>query len=112
LNPRPREGPPIRSLWGPVVVGGGFGASDLCTKLGAKFVVSKVEAVQKLIDMRWRVRLPPRTPPRLIEIPRERGGGKVHYTEEQLAAMRSGRTVEEYRRETVGEMAHKKCRRG
>jgi hypothetical protein len=25
-----------------------------------------------------------RTPPRFIEIPRGRGGGKIHYTEEQL----------------------------
>ena len=32
-----------------------------------------------------------------IEIPRERGGGKVHYTEEQLTAMRDGLTAEEYR---------------
>jgi hypothetical protein len=33
-----------------------------------------------------------RTPPRFIEIPRERGGGKIHYTEEQLTAMRGGLT--------------------
>ena len=31
-----------------------------------------------------------RTKPRFIEIPRERGGGKVPFTEEQLTAMRGG----------------------
>jgi hypothetical protein len=31
-------------------------------------------------------------PPRFIEITRERGGGKVHYTEEQLTAIRGGLT--------------------
>jgi hypothetical protein len=36
-----------------------------------------------------------------IEIPRERGGGKVHYTEEQLTAMRGGLTVEQWRRKIV-----------
>ena len=38
-----------------------------------------------------------RTKPRFIEIPRERGGGKVPFTEEQLSAMRGGLTAEEYR---------------
>jgi hypothetical protein len=32
-----------------------------------------------------------------IDIPRERGGGRVPFTEEQLAAMRGGLIVEEYR---------------
>jgi hypothetical protein len=32
-----------------------------------------------------------------IDILRERGGGRVPFTEEQLAAMRGGLTVEEYR---------------
>ncbi len=36
-------------------------------------------------------------PPRFIAIPRERGGSKVPFTEEQLAAMRGGLTVEEHR---------------
>jgi hypothetical protein len=31
-----------------------------------------------------------RTTPRFIEIPRERGGGKVPFTEEQLTTMRGG----------------------
>ena len=31
-----------------------------------------------------------RTKPRFIEIPRERGGGRVPFTEEQLTAMRGG----------------------
>ena len=37
------------------------------------------------------------TNPRFIEIPRERGGGKVPFTEEQLAEMPGGLTAEEYR---------------
>ena len=36
-----------------------------------------------------------------IAIPRERGGGRVLFTEEQLAAMRGGLTVEEYRWKTI-----------
>ena len=34
-----------------------------------------------------------RTPPRFVRIPRERGGGKVPFTEEQLAARRGGLTA-------------------
>ena len=32
-----------------------------------------------------------------VEIPRERGGGRVPYTEEQLTAMPGGLPAEEYR---------------
>ena len=42
-----------------------------------------------------------RTKPRFIEIPRERGGGKVPFTEEQLTAKRGGLTAEEYRLDQV-----------
>ena len=38
-----------------------------------------------------------RTQPRFIEIPRERGGGKVPFTDEQLSVMRGGLTAKEYR---------------
>ena len=38
-----------------------------------------------------------RTKPRFIEIPRERGGVRVPFTEEQLTVMRGGLTAEEYR---------------
>jgi hypothetical protein len=31
----------------------------------------------------------------------ERGGGKVYFTEEQLAAMRGGLTVKQYRRKMI-----------
>ncbi|MGE5261413.1 MAG: hypothetical protein ACM3MH_11115 [Actinomycetota bacterium] len=41
--------------------------------------------------------------PRFIHIPRERGGGKVHYTEEQLMASRGGLTAEEYRWKLIRE---------
>ena len=37
------------------------------------------------------------TTPRFIEIPRERGGGKVLFTEEQLNTIRGGLTAEQYR---------------
>jgi hypothetical protein len=40
-------------------------------------------------------------PPRFVTIPRERGGSKVSYTEEQLAVMRGGLTVEQYRRKMI-----------
>ena len=39
--------------------------------------------------------------PRLLTIPRERGGSKVHCTEEQLIVMRGGLTVEEWRQKTI-----------
>jgi hypothetical protein len=38
-----------------------------------------------------------RTKPRFIEIPRERRGGRVPFTEAELTAMRGGLTAEEYR---------------
>jgi hypothetical protein len=42
-----------------------------------------------------------KTTPRFITIPRERGSGKVHYSEEQLTAMRGDLTAEEYRWLTI-----------
>ena len=44
-----------------------------------------------------------RTKPRFIEIPRERGGVRVPFTEEQLTAMRGGLTAEEYRWKLIQE---------
>ena len=44
-----------------------------------------------------------RTKPRFIDIPRERGGGKVPFTEEQLSAMRGGLTAEEYQWKLIRE---------
>jgi hypothetical protein len=44
-----------------------------------------------------------RSTPRFIEIPRERGGGKVPFTEEQVTAMRGGLTAEEYRWKLIRE---------
>jgi hypothetical protein len=38
----------------------------------------------------------------VIEIKRERGGGGVSFTEEQLTAMRGGLTAEEYRWKLIG----------
>jgi hypothetical protein len=48
-----------------------------------------------------------RTQPRFITIPRERGGGKIHYTEEQLTVMRGGLTVEEYRLKLIRKFGRK-----
>jgi hypothetical protein len=42
-----------------------------------------------------------------ITIPPLRGGGKVHYTEEQLAVMRGGLTAEEYRWKLIREWGEK-----
>ena len=36
-----------------------------------------------------------------IEIPRQRGGGRVPFTEAELTAMRGGLTAEEYRWKTI-----------
>ena len=44
-----------------------------------------------------------RTKPRFIEIPRENGGVRVPFTEEQLTAMRGGLTAEEYRWKLIRE---------
>ena len=44
-----------------------------------------------------------RTKPRFIEIPRERGGARVPFTEEQLTQMRGGGTAEEFRWKLIRE---------
>jgi hypothetical protein len=44
-----------------------------------------------------------RTKPRFIEIPRERGGVRVPFTEEQLNSIRGGLTAEEYRWKLIRE---------
>ena len=50
-----------------------------------------------------------RTKPRFIEIPRERGGGKVPFTEEHLSEIRGGLTVEEYRWKLIRQHSRKLC---
>jgi hypothetical protein len=42
-----------------------------------------------------------RSETRVVRITRERGGGKVPFTDEQLAATRGGLTGEEYRWKTI-----------
>ena len=44
-----------------------------------------------------------RNKPRFIEIPRERGGSRVLFTEEQLSVLRGGLTAEEYRWKLIRE---------
>ena len=39
----------------------------------------------------------------LIEVPRQRGGGRVPFTEAELTAMRGGLTAEEYRLKLIRE---------
>jgi hypothetical protein len=41
-----------------------------------------------------------------VTIPPQRGGSKVHFTEEQLTVMRGGLTVEEYRQKTMAPCPH------
>jgi hypothetical protein len=43
------------------------------------------------------------TKPRFVEIPRERGGVRVPFTEEQLTVIRGGLTAEEYRWKLIRE---------
>ena len=43
----------------------------------------------------------PRRKATFIEIPRQRGGGRVPFTEAELTAMRGGLTAEEYRWKTI-----------
>ena len=43
------------------------------------------------------------TKPGFVEIPRERGGVRVPFTEEQLTAVRGGLTAEEYRWKLIRE---------
>ena len=50
-----------------------------------------------------------RTKPRFIEIPRERGGGKVPFTEEQLSEIRGGLTAEEYCWKLIRQHSNKPC---
>jgi hypothetical protein len=50
-----------------------------------------------------------RTKSRFIEILRERGGGKVPITEEQLKQMRGGLTAEEYRWKLIRQHSRKLC---
>jgi hypothetical protein len=48
-----------------------------------------------------------RTKPRFIEIPRERGGVRVAFSEEQLTDMRGELTTEEYRWKLIREWREK-----
>ena len=45
------------------------------------------------------------TKPRFIEIPRERGGVRVPFTEEELNSIRGGLSAEEYRWKLITEFS-------
>src|SRR5512143_1460338 len=67
-----------------------------CTK--PRFIDTNPRRPQTVEGMRKLARaIAARSEPRFIAIPPQRGGGKVHYTEEQLSAMRGGLTAVEYR---------------
>jgi hypothetical protein len=73
-------------------------AREIAARTEPRFIDTNIARPQSLEGMRKLARaIAARTQPRFIAIPRQRGGGKVHYTEEQLTAMRGGLTVEQYR---------------
>ncbi len=53
----------------------------------------------RFIEIEPEPRGKPRVSTRFMEIPRQRGGGRVPLTEAELTAMRGGLTAEEYRQE-------------
>ena len=69
-------------------------ARKLAARTGPRFIEIKPERRSKLRRTNdWL----------FIEIPRERGGGKVPFTEDELTAMRGGLTAEEYRWKLIRE---------
>ena len=56
----------------------------------------------RLIELEPEPRRQARLGTRFMEIPRQRGEGRVPFTEAELTAMRGGLTVEEYRLKNTG----------
>ena len=70
-------------------------AREIAARTKPRFIDATSERPQTLEAMRKLARaVAARSEPRFITIPPQRGGNKVHYTEEQLTAMRGGITVE------------------
>jgi hypothetical protein len=73
-------------------------AREIAARTNPRFIDENRKRPQNAEGMRKLARaFAARTEPRFITIPPQRGGSKVHYTEEQLTVMRGGMTVEEYR---------------
>jgi hypothetical protein len=83
-------------------------AHEIATRTKPRFIDENPKRPQTLEGMRKLARaIAARSAPRFITIPPERGGSKVHYTEEQLTLMRGGLTAEEYRMKTIRKRAKK-----
>jgi hypothetical protein len=65
-------------------------AREIATRTEPRFIEIKPEPRRRM-----------RRKATLIEIPGQRGGGRVPFTEAALTAMRGGLTAEEYRRKTI-----------
>ena len=77
-------------------------AREIAARTKPRFIDTKPKRPQTLEECKALARaIAARSEPRFIQIARERGGGKVHYTEEQLTAMRGGLTVEHYRQKMI-----------
>jgi hypothetical protein len=71
---------------------------EIAARTKPRFIDEKPERPQTVEGMRRLARaIAARSGPRFITIPPQRGGSKVHYTEDQLTTMRGGLTAEEYR---------------
>ena len=64
-------------------------AREIAARTEPRFIEIKPEPRRKVADATF------------IEIPRQRGGGRVPFTEAELTAMRGGLTAEEYRWKTI-----------
>ena len=77
-------------------------AREIAARTKPRFIDMTSERPQTVEGMRKLARaVAARSEPRFITIPPQRGGSKVRFTEEQLAVMRGGLTVEEYRWKTI-----------
>jgi hypothetical protein len=73
-------------------------AREIAARTKPRFIDTTDNRPQTVEGMRKLARaIAARSEPRFITIPPQRGGGKLHHTEEQLIAMRDGLTAEEYR---------------
>lgn len=73
-------------------------ACEIAARTKPRFVDTNPKRPQTVEECKALARaIAARTEPRFVHVPRERGGGKVHFTEEQLMVMRCGLSAEEYR---------------
>lgn len=73
-------------------------AREIATRTKPRFIDENPKRPQTVEGMRKLARaIAARSEPRFLTIPPQRGGGKVPFTEEQLAVMRGGLSAEEFR---------------